>query len=71
MINNPSCVEPGNSFPPNTLGYIDRVIFELQAFSWQRRMRYLGQRANRQVKIDKRLVKGHFGGRQGGCTQNA
>jgi hypothetical protein len=26
----------------------------------------LGLRENRQVKIDKRLVKGHFGG--GGCT---
>jgi hypothetical protein len=45
----------------NPLGYFDRVIFKLQAFNWQRRARYLGHRAHGQVKIDKKLVGGHFG----------
>jgi hypothetical protein len=44
------------------LGYFDRVIFKLQAFRWKRRARYLGHRGNRQVKIDKILVRGNFGG---------
>jgi hypothetical protein len=44
------------------LGYFDRVIFKLQDFSWQRRTRYLGCRANRQVKINKQEIgQGLFG----------
>jgi hypothetical protein len=42
------------------LGYFDRVITSLQLV--EENQAYLGCRANRQVKIDKRLVKGHFGG---------
>jgi hypothetical protein len=40
------------------LGYFERVITSLQLA--EENQAYLGCRANRQGKIDNRLVKGHF-----------
>jgi hypothetical protein len=46
------------------LDYFDRVIFFLitRLQLVEENQAYLGHRANRQVKIDKRLVKDHFRG---------
>jgi hypothetical protein len=51
------------------LGYFDGVNTSLQLV--EENKAYLGCRANRKDKIDKRLVKGHLGGGGGGYSQNA